>query len=44
MREFAAVALGILGDRREEDPLFALDAHFNFYSTTPASNELMRLY
>lgn len=43
-REFAAVALGLLGDPREEDLLFRLDAHFNFFSGTRASRELVRLY
>jgi len=43
-REFAAVALGLLGDRRDEDVLFKLDAHFNFLSGTRASRELVRLY
>jgi len=43
-REFAAVALGLLGDRRDEDVLFKLDAHFNFFSGTRASRELVRLY
>jgi HEAT repeat protein len=44
VREFAAVALGLLGDRRDEDVLFRLDAHFNFFSGTRASRELVRLY
>jgi HEAT repeat protein len=43
-REFAAVALGILGDPRDEDALFATDAWFNLYATTRATNELVRLY
>ncbi len=43
-REFAAVALGILGDPRDDDPLFALDAWFNLHATTRATNELLRLY
>jgi HEAT repeat protein len=43
-REFAAVALGLLGDPRDEDVLFKLDAHFNFFSGTRASRELVRLY
>jgi HEAT repeat protein len=43
-REFAAVALGILGDARDDDPLFALDAWFNIHATTRATNELVRLY
>ncbi len=42
-REFAAVALGILGDPRDFDPLFALDAWFNVHATTRATNELIRL-
>jgi len=44
VREFAAVALGIMGDRREADPLFALDCYFNFLATTLATNEITRLY
>jgi len=44
VREFAAVGLGLMGDRRAEDPLFAIDAYFNFYATTLATNELVRLY
>jgi hypothetical protein len=44
VREFAAVALGMMGDRREEDLLFDLDAWFNFHATTPAGRELIRLY
>jgi HEAT repeat protein len=43
-REFAAVALGLLGDPRDDDVLFRLDAHFNFFSGTRASRELVRLY
>jgi HEAT repeat protein len=43
-REFAAVALGILGDPRDDDPMFALDAWFNVHATTRATNELVRLY
>ena len=44
VREFAAVALGIMGDRREADALFALDCYFNFLATTLATNEITRLY
>ena len=44
VREFAAVALGIMGDRRDTDLLFSLDAYFNFYATTISTNELVRLY
>ena len=44
VREFAAVALGIMGDRRDTDLLFSLDAYFNFYATTVSTNELVRLY
>ncbi|MCZ6574682.1 MAG: hypothetical protein O7C98_16135 [Planctomycetota bacterium] len=43
-REFAAVALGLLGDPRDEDPLFALDADFNYLATTHTTHELIRLY
>jgi hypothetical protein len=44
VREFAAVGLGLMGDRREVDYLFDIDAYFNFYSTTIATHELVRLY
>lgn len=44
VREFAAVALGLMGDRRIKDPLFELDAWFNFHATTRATNEFLRLY
>jgi HEAT repeat protein len=43
-REFAAVTLGILGDLRDSDPLFELDAWFNLHATTRATNEIVRLY
>ncbi len=43
-REFAAVALGILGDPRDEDPLFELDAWFNLHATTRSTHEFIRLY
>ncbi len=33
-----------MGDRREEDVLFRLDAYYNLYATTIATHELMRLY
>ena len=33
-----------MGDRRDVDPLFSVDAFFNFYATTSATNELVRLY
>jgi HEAT repeat protein len=44
VREFAAVALAFMGDRRQEDLLFKLDAFFNLHATTAATHELMRLY
>jgi HEAT repeat protein len=44
VREFAATALGILGDRRERDLLFEIDAWFNYYATSIATHELIRLY
>jgi HEAT repeat protein len=44
VREFAAVALAFIGDRRPEDLLFNLDAFFNLHATTTATHELMRLY
>lgn len=44
VREFAATALGILGDRRERDLLFEVDAWFNYYATSVATHELIRLF
>ncbi|MHC4548846.1 MAG: hypothetical protein ACYTEZ_08705 [Planctomycetota bacterium] len=44
VREFAAVALAFIGDRREKDVLFGFDAYFNPSGTTSATHELMRLY
>ena len=44
VREFAAVALAFIGDRRQEDLLFNLDAFFNLHATTTATHELLRLY
>jgi HEAT repeat protein len=44
VREFAAVALGLMGDARDHDPLFATDAWFNYFATTRATNEFLRLY
>lgn len=44
VREFAAVALGLMGDSRETDTLFSLDAGFNYFATTTTTHELIRLY
>ena len=44
VREFATVALGLMGDVREQDVLFAIDGDFNFLATTSATYELVRLY
>jgi HEAT repeat protein len=44
VREYAAVALGMLGDARDRDLLFSLDADFNYFATVSASRELIRLY
>ena len=44
VREFAAVALGLLGDAREQDVLFDIDADFNYLATTDTTYELLRLY
>jgi len=44
IRELAAVALGILGDPRETDLLFALDADFNFLATTSVTHELLTIF
>jgi HEAT repeat protein len=43
-RETAAVALGLLGGRHERDPLFDLDAYFNYFATTAATHELLMIY
>lgn len=44
VREFAAVALGLLGDRREKDLLFWGDAWFNLEAATRSTHEWVRLY
>jgi hypothetical protein len=44
VREFAATALAFMGDRRERDILFSLDAYHNLHATTLATHELLRLY
>jgi HEAT repeat protein len=44
VREFAAVALGLLGDPRQRDVLFDIDADFNYLATTDTTYELLRLY
>lgn len=44
VREFAATALAFMGDRRERDILFSLDAYHNLHATTIATHELLRLY
>ena len=44
VREFAAVALGLLGNARKEDLLFGIDADFNYFALTSATHELLRLY
>jgi len=43
-REFAAVALGMLTNRRTPDVLFDLDSDINYFSLTSATHELVRLY
>ena len=44
VRELAAVALGILGDQREDDVLFDLDAYFNYFATTVVTHELITIF
>ncbi len=44
VREFAAAALGLMGDRRPDDLLFSLEADFNYLATSATTNELIRLY
>lgn len=44
VREFAAAALGLIGDPRERDLLMSLDADFNYFATLAASNEILRLF
>jgi HEAT repeat protein len=44
IRELAAVALGLLGDPRDDDVLFELDAYFNFFATTPVTHELLTIF
>ncbi len=44
VREFAAVALGLIADGRSADVLFEIDADFNYFATTVATSELIRLY
>jgi HEAT repeat protein len=43
-RDLAAVALGILGDPREKDVLFELDAYFNYFATSILTNELLQIF
>jgi hypothetical protein len=35
---------GLLGDAREQDVLFDIDADFNYLATTDTTYELLRLY
>jgi HEAT repeat protein len=44
VREYAAVALGLIVDTRSPDVLFEIDADFNLFATTVTTNELIRLY
>lgn len=44
VRELAAVALGLICDPRERDMLFELDAYFNYFATTIATNELLTIF
>ena len=43
-RDLAAVALGLLGDPREKDVLFELDAYFNYFATSILTNELLQIF
>jgi HEAT repeat protein len=44
LREFALVALGLMHDTRKADPLFTIEADFNFFATMDSTRELLRLY
>jgi HEAT repeat protein len=44
VRDLAAVALGLLGDPREQDVLFELDAYFNYFATTTLTFELLTIF
>ena len=44
LRAYAATALGFMYDTRRHDALFDMAADFNFYATTGATHELLRLY
>ena len=44
VREFAAVALGLIADSRNTDVLFEIDADFNYFASTVVTSELIRLY
>ena len=44
LRAYAATALGYMFDQRRHDLLFETVADFNFYATTGATHELLRLY
>ncbi len=44
LRAYAATALGYMYDTRRHDALFDMAADFNFYATTAATHEILRLY
>ena len=44
LRAYAATALGFMYDTRRHDALFDMAADFNFYATTGATHEILRLY
>ncbi|MDH3591841.1 MAG: hypothetical protein OER88_08185, partial [Planctomycetota bacterium] len=44
VRTHCIVALGLLGDPRETDALFDIDAGFNYLATTPATRTLIGFY
>jgi HEAT repeat protein len=44
VRDLAAVALGLLGDPREQDLLYELDAYFNYFATTTLTFELLTIF
>lgn len=44
VRDLAAVALGLLGDPREQDLLYELDAYFNYFATTALTFELLSIF
>ncbi len=44
LRKLAATALGLMGDDREQDVLFGLEADFNYLATTTATRAMLDAY